>query len=381
MAGFYKRSGNWETHISYKDNANIYKKKQKGGFKTKKEAMAYATEFEMSIKNGINSFSEGITFYNYFQNWITIYKEPNSANSTLARYANSLMVIDKYFKETELNAIKKLDYQLFINEYGRTHSKASVKKVNSHIRSCVKNAVEDDIIKKDFTNNVVLTFDSNRTRKVTFLDVKQSKILLQYLTESLVTYPVYNMMIILALHTGLRIGEILALTWKDINFDFKTLEVNKSWDYKEKKMKSTKTDSSVRIITIDDNLIDTLSQFKNLKPSVKIHDQLFTNNKNKIVSPEGANKALNRELKACGIIIPGFHFHSLRHTHASYLLYKGVSIYYISQRLGHSSFKTTIDTYSHVIDELNTKEKDKTLIAMSDLSNYSAALPKNRKLN
>lgn len=381
MASFYKRSGNWEAHISYNNSDNIHKLKQKGGFKTKKAAMAYANEFEISIKNGINSFSESITFYDYFQNWITVYKEPNSSGSTLARYANSLMIVDKYFKRTELNSIKKLDYQLFINAYGKIHSKASVKKLNSHIRSCVKNAVEDDIIKKDFTSNVVLTFDAARTRKVSFLDVKQSKTLLRHLTETLTDYPIYNMMIILALHTGLRVGEALALTWKDINFDFKTLEVNKSWDYKEKKMKSTKTDSSVRIITIDDDLITTLDKFKRLKRSIKINDPLFVNDQSKIVSPEGANKALNRELKACDIIIPNFHFHSLRHTHASYLLYKGVSIYYISQRLGHSSFKTTIDTYSHVIDELNVQEKDKTLSALSELSEHSDKSSKNREVN
>lgn len=369
MASFSKRYDNWQTRISYKDTNDAYRIKTVGGFKTKKAAMAYATEFEMSIQNGINSTSENITFYNYFENWITIYKKPNSSSSTLARYANSLMIIDKYFKRTKLIDIKKIDYQLFINEYGKTHSKASVKKINGHIGSCIKNAIDDDIIRKNFTSNVILTFDLSRTRKVTYLDAKQSKKLLNHLNETLDDYPVYNMMIIVALHTGLRVGEALALTWRDINFDFKTLEVNKSWDYKDKKMKSTKTDSSVRIVNIDDDLIKTLKRFKKIKHSIKINDPLFMNGQGKIVSPEGANKALNRELIKCDIIISGFHFHSLRHTHASYLLYKGVSIYYISQRLGHSSFKTTIDIYSHVIDELDTKEKDKTLSALSDLSN------------
>ncbi|MDK1720188.1 tyrosine-type recombinase/integrase [Dellaglioa algida] len=374
MASFSKRYDNWQTRISYKDIDNVYKVKQKGGFKTKKAAMAYATEFEMSIKNGINSISENITFYNYFENWITIYKNPNSSSSTLARYANSLMIIGKYFKKTELSTIKKIDYQLFINEYGKTHSKASVKKINGHIGSCIKNAIDDDIIRKNFTSNVVLTFDSSRTRKVTYLDAKQSKKLLKHLNETLDDYPLYNMMIIVALHTGLRVGEALALTWRDINFNFKTLEVNKSWDYKDKKIKSTKTDSSMRIISIDDDLIRTLKRFKKMNHSIKINDPLFMNGQGKIVSPEGANKALNRELIKCDIIIPGFHFHSLRHTHTSYLLYKGVSIYYISQRLGHSSFKTTIDIYSHVIDELDTKEKDKTIAALSDLSNSTALI-------
>ena len=80
------------------------------------------------------------------------------------------------------------------------------------------------------------------------------------------------------------------------------------------------------------------------------------------------NKQVRNILKECNIDIPDFHFHSLRHSHASFLLYKGVSVFAISQRLGHSNTQITMSVYSHVIAEMKNQEQDKTIAALDDLN-------------
>lgn len=81
------------------------------------------------------------------------------------------------------------------------------------------------------------------------------------------------------------------------------------------------------------------------------------------------NTAVNKCLKSLctKIEVNSITFHSLRHTHASMLLYKGISIKYISRRLGHKSVITTLNTYSHIIDELEQRDSESTDLALNDL--------------
>lgn len=178
-------------------------------------------------------------------------------------------------------------------------------------------------------------------------------------------------MILTAIFTGMRIGEIAALTWDDINFHWKTININKSWDFNNKRFKKAKTESSNRIIRINDDLLNVLNELKQ-NNTKQVFDSVFGT-----VPGSGAvNKVLRKVLKQAGISKKNYHFHSLRHSHVALLLYYGVDVYAISKRLGHADLTTTTRKYSYLIDEFKAKSDDH----IEDLLNNFSTKKESKKI-
>ena len=114
-----------------------------------------------------------------------------------------------------------------MNQFGKTHAKETVQKTNSIIWACVKDAILDGVIAKDFTQRVELIWSSNGI-KVKYLSVQQIKQLVDSLKDGITPRMVSRYMIITAILTGMRLGEIMALNWNDLNVNFKTIRINKS---------------------------------------------------------------------------------------------------------------------------------------------------------
>lgn len=173
-----------------------------------------------------------------------------------------------------------------------------------------------------------------------------------------------EMIIYLGAVTGMRYAEILGLTKCDLNAVDKTINVNKTWDYKYRTgFKKTKNAASVRIISISSTTVQRLQTFiasKRLGPD----DPLFLNNGRAPVSAD-INKTLTNILQKLGL--PRITFHGLHHTHTSVLLYQGVSVLSVSRRLGHSGITTTQSTYLYVIKELEQQDNDKIISILGDL--------------
>lgn len=151
-----------------------------------------------------------------------------------------------------------------LNEYAKTHAQASTSKFNNHIRQCITNAVEEKLIIDNFTNSAVIS-GTNKTKKEQnkFLNYEDTKRVIPYFMERINPKIPSYYMIILAFTAGLRFGELLGLTWDDIDFDNQEIDINKSYDYKkEYKFIDTKTYSSSRTIFIDKTTINLLMQFK-----------------------------------------------------------------------------------------------------------------------
>lgn len=163
--------------------------------------------------------------------------------------------------------------------------------------------------------------------------------------------------------TGLRFAEALALTPEDFDFEKQSLNINKSWNYKEKigNFQPTKNPSSNRLVMVDWQL---MQQFQNLINQKKAKKPIFFEEDQRVY-----NSTLNQKLgKYCKELdIPQISIHGLRHTHASLLLYEGVSIASVAKRLGHSNTTTTQETYIHIIKELENKDNDKILHHLSQL--------------
>ena len=170
-------------------------------------------------------------------------------------------------------------------------------------------------------------------------------------------------MIFIAGMTGMRFGELLGLTWDNINFDKKYINVCQTWDYHlNTGFAPTKNEQSIRKISIDDSTLEVLSNFQAEQTkffrSLEItnrHHLVFSNAVTQAISNNAINKQLSKLCKQSGIDTP-LTLHGLRHTHASVLLYKDVNILAVSKRLGHKDLSITMSVYSHILKELEEKE-------------------------
>lgn len=170
-----------------------------------------------------------------------------------------------------------------------------------------------------------------------------------------------DLIIRLAAVTGMRYGEIVGVTRSSIDFTTGQIRIDKTWDYKYRTgFQPTKNASSNRTIPIDITTLQALKSF--VEPITDQETPIFTSNGRIMVSSD-INASLTKRLKK--LSLPRITFHGLRHTHASILLYKGVSILSVSRRLGHSSVNTTQATYLHIVRELEEMDTEKILNIMS----------------
>ena len=160
----------------------------------------------------------------------------------------------------------------------------------------------------------------------------------------------------------MRFSEALALTPKDFDLSRQMLSVSKTWDYKGNGgFLPTKNESSIRKIPLD---WQTVMQFAELVRQLPEDEPIFIKGN---IYNSTVNDLLARHCKK--VEIPVISVHGLRHTHASLLLFAGVSIASVARRLGHSDMTTTQKTYLHIIQELESKDID---IIMRSLSNLNS---------
>lgn len=352
MAYYQKRGKGWQTRISWVDAQGKRHTKNKGGFPTKTAAKKWAVDNEAKLNQGVD-IGKSTTLVDYYVEWVKTYKQQKIADSTMRLYDLTEHQLRDHFPGVDIKKITRTQYQRFINQYGVNHAPVSVKKLNSAVRACVKSAILDDYLIKDFTQEVTLTSNKEKEVKVDYLNMEEIQKLIKATQKGITTRRYTSRyMILTAIYTGMRLSEIQALTWNDVDFLRHTIMIDKSWNAKKHCFKPTKNKSSERTIKINTKLIKLLRQLRAGSQS----DMVFMNAFGDIPTSNAVNKTLRSLLDGLNIHRKGFHFHSLRHSHVALLLANGVDLYAISKRLGHSSTATTSKIYAYLIDEY----KDRT---------------------
>jgi len=357
-----KGKKSYEITVSHTVNGKS-KPIRKGGFRTKTEAKVAAAELESQLSKGINPVSKKITFEQYFKDWIEIYKAPKVSSTTLKHYEYSLKAIKEYFPDTLIQNIKRHEYQKFLNKFGANKAKETVSKVHGHIKSCIADALEEQLIQIDFTRKTSPTWTVPSKKSVEkHLDFKESEQLLQTIWSKVDEELGYSLLLLI-LTSGLRFAEAVGITRKDFDFNKNTITINKTWGYKKDSPAGfglTKNEQSNRTIKMDKITMNYFNKMFNTTPT-NIHELVFYSpeSKYKVISNTTANKLLKKlltEIKVNPVTV-----HGLRHTHASVLLYKKASIHYVSERLGHSDIETTLKEYTHVLKELRIQDEQVTV--------------------
>lgn len=299
-------------------------------------------------------------FCNYYDRWIKVYKEGAIRNSTMQKYkltAKWLKIIAPKIKIYELN---RISYQEILNKYAEKHERQSTMDFHHQLKAAILDAVDDGLIEKDPTRKAIIKGKTPRDKKDKYLNQFELQKLISDL--NLNNKINYDWMIYLIAKTGLRFSEALALTPKDFDFSHQILNVDKTWNYKENGgFQETKNKSSERKVQLD---WQTIIKFSELVKDLEDDKPIFINSK---IYNSTINDILRRH--CLNVDIPIISIHGLRHTHASILLYAGVSIASVAHRLGHASMSTTQKTYLHIIQELENTDIDKIMRALTTLNN------------
>lgn len=300
-------------------------------------------------------------FYKYYLDWIHIYKDNAVRQVTLDKY----YLVQKRLKELapnlHMNELNRRNYQQILNLYARNHEKTTTLDFHHHLKASLFDAVDDGLLKSDPTRRAIIKGCSPSKKKIKYLNLFDLQKLLRSL--DLNSELNWDWFFLLIAKTGLRFAEALALTKEDFDFEKQRIIINKSWNYKEKvgHFQPTKNESSNRTVMVDWQL---MQQFQSLIRSKEDNQLIFLDKDQRVY-----NSTLNQKLATyCEELdIPIISIHGLRHTHASLLLYEGVSIASVAKRLGHSNTTTTQETYIHIIRELENKDNDKILHHLSQL--------------
>ena len=302
---------------------------------------------------------QSMLFCDYYKQWITIYKEGAIRPVTMNKYNMAHRWLVRLIPDLTIENLDRFAYQKLLNDYAALHERQTTMDFHHHLKCAILDAVDEGLIPRDPTRKAIIKGKTPRIKKHKYLNQYE----LHKLLDDLNLNSDINLdwLILLIAKTGIRFSEALAVTPKDFDLSRQILSISKTWDYKGNGgFLPTKNQSSVRKIPLD---WQTVMQFASLIKDLPVDDPIFVTHK---IYNSTVNDLLTRHCKNANV--PVITVHGLRHTHASLLLYAGVSIASVARRLGHSNMTTTQKIYLHIIQELESKDID---IIMRSLSNLN----------
>ena len=288
-----------------------------------------------------------------------MYKKDAIREATLAKYVMTHKWVRKLVPELRVSDLTRTAYQQLLNNYAKEHERQTTLDFHHQLKGAILDAVDEGLIDRDPTRKAIIKGKAPKVKKIKYLNQFELHTLIAHL--DIREKPNWDWFILLVAKTGMRFSEALAITPTDFDFARQTLSVSKTWDYKGNGgFLPTKNKSSVRKIQIDWQIVVKFSELVKALPEDK---PIFVGEEK--IYNSTVNDVLSRHCKACGISV--ISIHGLRHTHASLLLFAGVSIASVARRLGHASMTTTQKTYLHIIQELENKDVDLVMRTLSGL--------------
>lgn len=391
-----------------------------------KEINRLALDFEREVEKGLQTQDQNQTLDEFVKVWLKDYAANNLEETTIDSYSAELKnKILPALGNIKLNKIQPIRIQRFLNSLledgcrldGKPgpYSNRIIEYQWQILSSILQTAVYWQILgenpctrvkppksKRDnqnYTNEDILHYDENQT--LLLLDIIDDEIANfrkerdkykegsnAWLNLNQNNPTKYKVGILLALFCGLRNGEVLGLTWDDVDFENKTIAINKSRARTSKGMitKIPKNRNSIRTLSIPDALIETLKEYKQIQDTDRITcgDQwehqweqypwimvqwngrgmeystlskwlkkAVTRYNDSIMKDDNIHKKFKKDY-----LLPVLSFHKLRHTSATLLIGENTDIRTVAARLGHSKTSTTMDIYSHSLKSKDTIASD-----------------------
>ncbi|SEU01660.1 Site-specific recombinase XerD [Enterococcus malodoratus] len=331
------------------------KRTTRRGFKKPKDAKLALAQLQLEVESQGFVKQDYSTFKAVYELWFVQYK--NTVKRTSARrieYYFDQQILPE-FGHLKLDKITATYCQKIVNNWSDRHK--SYKAIKRYASKIFSFAIQQQLL-KDNPMDRVITPKIQRKLKAkddqNFLDKTQLKKFLSEIKEH-ESEQIYAMFHVLA-YTGVRRGELLALTWEDIDFSNEKLSVTKNATYveNEKFISTTKTTASERSLSIDHDTIILLKNWKfNQKKSLFSRGIRIASDERQLVFPNPKNELFYKSVLQSILAKPFYKdfkitTHGFRHTHASLLFESGATIKQVQERLGHTNVKTTLDIYTHV---------------------------------
>lgn len=340
--------------------------------KTSKECEQKLNNLRYEVQNGIYAKEENITMNNWFQTWITQYKELSvkagaihTYKTTYENYIKSV-IGNKRLKDIRGEHIQKLYNDL----YKQGYSKNTLELTSVVLSGMFKQAVKNKVIRENPVPlaNLPRIYTEKECR---VMSLEEQQFFMAYAKESKL-YGLFE----LALSTGMRSGELRGLEWSDIDFKNRVIHITGTLvDYGGQFRKdSPKTPSSKRDIPMLDNVYQLLLRHKaeqsewsiftrtEWKPLVGLDNLVFTNDLGRPLNRDRLKKELDKTLKRIHLSDNEFeaiHPHTFRHTFATRCIENGMQPQVLKTILGHSKLSTTMDLYAHVLPDTKAIEIQK----------------------
>lgn len=356
------------------DNGKLIRKQFYG--KTKLEALSKMNEYKNKYDTGALPSDEKITLQQWFKIWIYEYRINDLRPSTLERYDG---IYRNYIKNSNIGMMKLKDLrtsniQAYYNTLVKDKNKTpdTIKTINKVLKSVLSQAMKESYIPKNYCNNIILPKISAKEEIQIFTVEEQQRFI-----TSLDNHR-NRALFILVLGTGLRIGEVVALKWNDIDLEKGELKVQRTFKRvgKLENLKAgdnrteiieqlPKTKYSERTIPIPSTIIKELKSHKKRQNEEKFkageayinNDLVFPNELGQVTDTRNLSRSYGRILNRSGIKYKKFH--ALRHTYATRLFENEVPLKTVQILMGHSNIKITADIYTHVMPEEKIKAVEK----------------------
>lgn len=324
--------------VAYLDN---HQKKSKRGFTTKKAAKRWIAEMQIL---GVPKKKEHLTYGDVVDQWLEQYKptvKPSTYVTACSEIQSSYPIIprDKLISAVTPDDVADLAYYF-------SYHYCTIKIRIARIKSIFTYAVDEEIIDQNPFRKFKMPKQQKKGTEYQMWTKENLKDFLEACQKenSLIVYPLFRLLA----YSGIRVGELTALKWSDLQGNQLSIKRTMTVDYDSGYVmgSDTKTPSSQRTIALDQETISILEDWKTISPS---KDRMFP------VLPSRVPEWMHRII-AKNPHIPNSTPHKLRHLHCTILLDANASIKDVQERLGHATAKTTLDVYAHA-------NPDKTIVA------------------
>jgi len=364
------------------------KQKTKGGFRTKQEAEAAAAELIYEINQGTYIQEMNVVFKDFASEWLLMYSEKNSVKpGTIRIRQHEINKLLPYFSLLKLKDITDKKYQEALNDLKeKGYADNTLDGVHRTGRMIFKKAIEMRLIKNDPTEFAYLKKDRKTVEELEeqeipkYMEKEELALLLQ--TAAAKGLDLDYLIFLTLSYTGMRAGELVALKWKDIDFNEQTISITKTYynptnNTLEYQLVPPKTRKSKRAIVVDEAVIAALKKHMLVQKKVQeYYGETYLNEGFIFAKKEKqpgypifiktVENRMARLLKLAGLnldLTP----HSLRHTHTSLLAEAKVGLEEIMDRLGHCDDETTKNVYLHVTKEMKKEASHKFAQLMRNL--------------